>query len=89
MQIQCDSCNCELTHSIRMKCADPICEPGDGVDMCPSCFCAGKEFAKHKRTHAYRVVVSHSSWFMPMLALISLQELHSYPIFAEDWGADE
>ena len=57
LQIQCDSCNCELTHSIRMKCADPICEPGDGVDICPSCFCAGKEFAKHKRTHAYRVVV--------------------------------
>ncbi|KAJ3557886.1 hypothetical protein NM688_g1229 [Phlebia brevispora] len=72
LQIQCDSCNCDLTHSIRIKCADPLCEPGDGVDICPSCFCAGKEFAKHKRNHAYRVV-----------------ELHSYPIFAEDWGADE
>ncbi|KII92702.1 hypothetical protein PLICRDRAFT_27727 [Plicaturopsis crispa FD-325 SS-3] len=72
LQIQCDACNCDLTHSIRIKCADPICEPGDGVDICPGCFCAGKEFAKHKRGHAYRVV-----------------ELHSYPIFSEDWGADE
>jgi hypothetical protein len=61
LQIQCDSCGCDLTHSIRMKCADPICEPGDGVDICPACFCAGKEFAKHKRGHAYRVVVSHNS----------------------------
>lgn len=57
LQIQCDSCNSDLTHSIRMKCADPICEPGDGVDICPACFCAGKEFAKHKRGHAYRVIV--------------------------------
>ncbi|KAI0084920.1 hypothetical protein BDY19DRAFT_987327 [Irpex rosettiformis] len=72
LQIQCDGCACDLTHSIRIKCADPICEPGDGVDICPSCFCAGKEFGKHKREHPYRVV-----------------ELHSYPIFTEDWGADE
>lgn len=61
LQIQCDSCNCDLTHSIRIKCADPVCEPGDGVDICPSCFCAGKEFAKHKKNHAYRVVVCSDS----------------------------
>ncbi|EGO25957.1 hypothetical protein SERLADRAFT_369310 [Serpula lacrymans var. lacrymans S7.9] len=72
LQIQCDSCMCDLTHSIRIKCADPVCEPGDGVDICPACFCQGKEFGKHKRGHAYRMV-----------------ELHSYPIFSEDWGADE
>ncbi|KAI0338298.1 hypothetical protein BDW22DRAFT_1363194 [Trametopsis cervina] len=72
LQIQCDGCACDLTHSIRIKCADPVCEPGDGVDICPACFCSGKEFAKHERNHAYRVV-----------------ELHSYPIFTEDWGADE
>ncbi|EIW83540.1 hypothetical protein CONPUDRAFT_53341 [Coniophora puteana RWD-64-598 SS2] len=72
LQIQCDACLCDLTHSVRIKCADPICEPGDGVDICPACFCAGKEFAKHKRGHAYRVI-----------------ELHSYPIFTADWGADE
>ena len=59
LQIHCDACTCDLTHSIRIKCADPVCEPGDGVDICPACFCAGKEFAKHKRGHAYRVVVSH------------------------------
>ncbi|KAH7889050.1 hypothetical protein F5I97DRAFT_1803806 [Phlebopus sp. FC_14] len=72
LQIQCDSCLCDLTHSVRIKCADPACEHGDGVDVCPACFCAGKEFAKHKRWHAYRVI-----------------ELHSYPIFSADWGADE
>ncbi|KAI6157941.1 hypothetical protein BKA82DRAFT_996238 [Pisolithus tinctorius] len=72
LQIQCDACLCDLTHSIRIKCADPVCEPGDGVDICPACFCAGKEFGKHKRGHAYRVI-----------------ELHSYPIFSPDWGADE
>ncbi|KAI0786581.1 hypothetical protein C8Q75DRAFT_734546 [Abortiporus biennis] len=72
LQIQCDGCDCDLTHSIRIKCADPVCETGDGVDICPSCFCAGKEFHRHKRNHAYRIV-----------------ELHSYPIFEEDWGADE
>ncbi|KIJ60052.1 hypothetical protein HYDPIDRAFT_99508 [Hydnomerulius pinastri MD-312] len=72
LQIQCDSCLCDLTHTIRIKCAEPICEPGDGVDICPACFCAGKEFGKHKRGHPYRVI-----------------ELHSYPIFSADWGADE
>lgn len=58
LQIQCDACMCDLTHCVRMKCADPVCEPGDGVDICPACFCAGKEFAKHKRGHAYRIIVS-------------------------------
>ena len=58
LQIECDGCACDLTHSIRIKCADPACEIGDGVDICPSCFCAGKEFVNHKRGHAYRVVVS-------------------------------
>ncbi|KAH8118937.1 hypothetical protein DFH11DRAFT_1561971 [Phellopilus nigrolimitatus] len=72
LQIHCDSCTRDLTHSIRIKCADPVCESGDGIDICPSCFCAGKEFKMHKRGHQYRVV-----------------ELHSYPIFVEDWGADE
>ncbi|KAF9818139.1 hypothetical protein IEO21_02981 [Rhodonia placenta] len=72
LQIQCDGCGCDLTHSIRIKCADPVCELGDGVDICPACFCSGKEFGRHKRCHEYRVV-----------------ELHSYPIFSEDWGADE
>ncbi|KAH9858910.1 hypothetical protein C2E23DRAFT_768628 [Lenzites betulinus] len=72
LQIECDGCACDLTHSIRIKCADAACEVGDGVDICPACFCSGKEFGTHKRDHAYRVV-----------------ELHSYPIFVEDWGADE
>ncbi|TFK44272.1 hypothetical protein BDQ12DRAFT_694801 [Crucibulum laeve] len=73
VQYQCDSCNCDLTHTVRIKCADPACSESDaGVDICPPCFCAGKEFGKHKRGHAYRVI-----------------EMNSYPIFTEDWGADE
>ncbi|RDB25100.1 Transcriptional adapter 2 [Hypsizygus marmoreus] len=72
VQYQCDACACDLTHTIRIKCADPVCQPDEGVDICPPCFCAGKEFGKHKRGHAYRVI-----------------EINSYPIFTEDWGADE
>jgi transcriptional adapter 2-alpha len=58
VQTECDSCACDLTHSVRIKCADPVCETGDGVDICPACFCNGSEFGKHKRGHRYRVVVS-------------------------------
>ncbi|KAH9020735.1 hypothetical protein EDB85DRAFT_2293776 [Lactarius pseudohatsudake] len=72
VQTECDGCLADLTHSIRIKCANPACVVGEGVDLCPNCFCSGKEFGKHKRGHAYRV-----------------EELHSYPIFSEDWGADE
>ncbi|KAF4621190.1 hypothetical protein D9613_000260 [Agrocybe pediades] len=72
VQYQCDACACDLTHNIRIKCADPECVEGDGVDLCPTCFCAGKEFGKHLRGHPYRVI-----------------EMNSYPIFTEDWGADE
>ncbi|CAK5279404.1 unnamed protein product [Mycena citricolor] len=72
VQFQCDSCACDVTHTIRIKCADPICATGEGVDICPPCFCEGKEFGEHKRGHAYRVI-----------------EFNSYPIFSEDWGADE
>ena len=59
-QFSCDACNCDLTHTIRIKCADPICMTGDGVDICPGCFCAGKEFDKHLRGHPYRVIVSEN-----------------------------
>lgn len=61
LQIECDSCRRDLTHSVRIKCADPVCEVGDGVDLCPSCFCSGKEFGRHKRGHEYRVVVCMGS----------------------------
>ncbi|KAF9444781.1 SWIRM-domain-containing protein [Macrolepiota fuliginosa MF-IS2] len=73
VQYECDACACDLTHTVRIKCADPECVADDeGVDICPPCFCAGKEFKKHKRWHPYRVI-----------------EMNSYPIFTEDWGADE
>ncbi|KDQ21201.1 hypothetical protein BOTBODRAFT_182607 [Botryobasidium botryosum FD-172 SS1] len=66
---ECDSCVTDITHKIRIKCAAPGCEE---VDLCPSCFCQGKEVGSHKAWHDYRVI-----------------EKHSYPIFTEDWGADE
>jgi transcriptional adapter 2-alpha len=92
VQTECDGCLVDLTHSIRIKCADPACAVGDGVDLCPNCFCSGKEFGKHKRSHAYRVEVSNTrcnSYELRLTTLGLLKELHSYPIFTEDWGADE
>ena len=91
VQTECDGCLADLTHSIRIKCANPACVVGDGVDLCPSCFCSGKEFGKHKRGHAYRVEVSKCRWYPRDMRLTPkhMKELHSYPIFSEDWGADE
>ncbi|KAF8198080.1 hypothetical protein BJ912DRAFT_953012 [Pholiota molesta] len=60
IQIPVRSCACDLTHTIRIKCADPICVPGEGVDICPACFCAGKEFGNHRRGHPYRVIEMNS-----------------------------
>ncbi|KAJ7135011.1 hypothetical protein C8R43DRAFT_1021884 [Mycena crocata] len=60
VQFECDSCACDLTHTIRMKCADPACQSEDGVDICPPCFCAGKEFGTHLRCHPYRVIEFNS-----------------------------
>ncbi|KAJ7470510.1 hypothetical protein FB451DRAFT_1253941 [Mycena latifolia] len=60
VQFECDSCACDLTHTIRLKCADPACQSEDGVDICPPCFCAGKEFGNHRRGHAYRVIEFNS-----------------------------
>lgn len=60
LQIECDGCMCDLTHSIRIKCADPVCEEAGDVDICPACLCAGKEFKQHRRNHVYRVIELHS-----------------------------
>ncbi|KAJ7752108.1 hypothetical protein B0H16DRAFT_1547447 [Mycena metata] len=60
VQFECDSCACDLTHTIRIKCADPACQTEDGVDICPPCFCAGKQFGNHLRGHAYRVIEFNS-----------------------------
>ncbi|KAF9519189.1 hypothetical protein BS47DRAFT_1379461 [Hydnum rufescens UP504] len=54
---QCDSCDSDITHTIRIKCAAQGCEE---VDLCPSCFCSGKEVGQHKAWHGYRVVERHS-----------------------------
>lgn len=44
----------DITHTVRIKCAMKQCEE---VDLCPSCFCEGKEGLQHKAWHDYMVVV--------------------------------
>ncbi|KAG8746648.1 Transcriptional adapter ada2 [Ceratobasidium sp. 414] len=53
----CDACNVDLTKNVRIKCAAPGCEE---LDLCPTCFCAGKEPDRHQAWHDYRVVGRHS-----------------------------
>ncbi|KAB5591258.1 Transcriptional adapter 2 [Ceratobasidium theobromae] len=55
--ITCDACNVDLMRNVRIKCAAVGCEE---LDLCPTCFCAGKEPEKHKAWHDYRVVGRHS-----------------------------
>ncbi|KAG9050219.1 Transcriptional adapter ada2 [Tulasnella sp. UAMH 9824] len=69
--VECDSCGNNITHSVHIRCAAEECKITN-IDLCPRCFCKGKEVGKHKAWHPYRVI-----------------ERHSYPIFTEDWGADE
>ncbi|KAG8933840.1 Transcriptional adapter ada2 [Tulasnella sp. 418] len=69
--VECDSCQTNITHSVHIRCAAEECKINN-IDMCPTCFCKGKEVGKHKAWHPYRVI-----------------ERHSYPIFTEEWGADE
>ncbi|KAK8861484.1 hypothetical protein IAR55_002305 [Kwoniella newhampshirensis] len=53
----CDFCHVDITHTVRIKCAMKQCEE---VDLCPSCFCEGKEGLQHKAWHDYKVVEQHS-----------------------------
>ncbi|OCF34076.1 transcriptional adapter 2-alpha [Kwoniella heveanensis CBS 569] len=53
----CDFCHVDITHTVRIKCAMKECEE---VDLCPSCFCEGKEGLRHKAWHDYKVVEQHS-----------------------------
>ncbi|KAF8312851.1 hypothetical protein DL93DRAFT_2125980 [Clavulina sp. PMI_390] len=54
---ECDTCDQDITHTIRIKCAAPGCEE---IDLCVSCFCQGKEVGDHKAWHEYRVVEQYS-----------------------------
>nr|XP_019012163.1 transcriptional adapter 2-alpha [Kwoniella pini CBS 10737]OCF50944.1 transcriptional adapter 2-alpha [Kwoniella pini CBS 10737] len=53
----CDFCHVDITHTVRIKCAMKECEE---VDLCPQCFCEGKEGLRHKAWHDYKVVEQHS-----------------------------
>ncbi|KAK1927453.1 hypothetical protein DB88DRAFT_32495 [Papiliotrema laurentii] len=53
----CDCCGIDITNTVRIKCAAKECEE---VDLCPGCFCEGKEVQRHKAWHDYKVVEQHS-----------------------------
>ncbi|OXG13046.1 transcriptional adapter 2-alpha [Cryptococcus neoformans Tu259-1] len=53
----CDFCHVDITHTVRIKCAMKQCEE---VDLCPTCFCEGKEGLQHKAWHDYMVVEQNS-----------------------------
>ncbi|WVR03914.1 hypothetical protein IAU60_000913 [Kwoniella sp. DSM 27419] len=53
----CDFCHVDITHTVRIKCAMKECEE---VDLCPSCFCEGREGLRHEAWHDYKVVEQHS-----------------------------
>lgn len=74
MRYNCDTCSADITHSVRVKCAEATAEKltCPDFDLCVPCFLAGHSLGPHKAHHAYRIISSHS-----------------FPIFAPDWGADE
>ncbi|KIO25320.1 hypothetical protein M407DRAFT_25331 [Tulasnella calospora MUT 4182] len=90
--VECDSCGNNITHSVHIRCAAEECKITN-IDLCPRCFCKGKEVGKHKAWHPYRVIVSVPSTNCtagPAHSRVDqFKERHSYPIFTEDWGADE
>ncbi|GHJ85252.1 hypothetical protein NliqN6_1654 [Naganishia liquefaciens] len=53
----CDVCGADITHTVRIKCADKECPE---VDLCPSCFSKGEEKDAHKAWHDYKIVETHS-----------------------------
>ncbi|WVN85796.1 uncharacterized protein L203_100947 [Cryptococcus depauperatus CBS 7841] len=53
----CDFCHVDITHTVRIKCAMKQCEE---VDICPNCFCEGKEGLQHKAWHDYMVAEQNS-----------------------------
>ena len=55
VKVTCDFCHADITHTVRIKCAAKECED---IDVCPACFCEGKEGQRHKAWHDYKVVVS-------------------------------
>jgi hypothetical protein len=56
--VECDSCFTNLTHSVRIRCADPVCD-SSSTDICADCFRQGKEFGRHKANHPYRIIEKH------------------------------
>lgn len=56
--VECDSCFTNLTHAVRIRCADPVCE-SSSIDICADCFRQGKEFGRHKANHPYRIIEKH------------------------------
>ncbi|KAF2836156.1 transcriptional adaptor 2 [Patellaria atrata CBS 101060] len=54
----CDVCSADITSTVRIRCANPICNE---YDLCVPCFSHGKTSRDHDpRTHSYQVIEQHS-----------------------------
>ena len=51
LHYNCDECLQDITQIVRISCAE--C---DDCDLCPECFAEGAEFAKHEKSHKYKIV---------------------------------
>lgn len=50
----CDVCSADITATVRIRCADDVC---DDYDLCVPCFGEGKSSSKHDAaTHAFQVI---------------------------------
>jgi len=54
----CDVCSVDITSTVRIRCANAICNE---FDLCVPCFAQGKTARDHDpRTHSYQVIEQHS-----------------------------
>ncbi|ORY05833.1 transcriptional adapter 2 [Clohesyomyces aquaticus] len=54
----CDVCSSDITSTVRIRCASPVCHE---YDLCVPCFSDAKFSRDHEpRTHAYQVIEQHS-----------------------------
>ncbi|KAH0491813.1 hypothetical protein TgHK011_003221 [Trichoderma gracile] len=54
----CDVCSCDITSTVRIRCADPACSD---FDLCVPCFGKGESRNAHDpATHAFRVIEQNS-----------------------------
>ena len=83
----CDHCSKDLSQQMRIKCAE--CPD---YDLCLDCFSIGSETKDHKKEHSYRLdflTWSIEQWELILCDCLRVIEVLDFPIFSQDWGADE